>query len=68
VKWKEQEAPPAGSTEMPPTRELFKTMWEVDQSWLPAIRDLCGDAELAGKSVTRLFSLKDIEVFMASVR
>jgi len=68
VKWKEQEAPPAGSTEMPPTRELFKTMWEVDQSWLPAIRDLCGDAELAGKSVTRLFSLKDIEVFMTSVR
>jgi adenylate kinase family enzyme len=24
--------PPAGSAEMPPTRELFRTMWEVDQA------------------------------------
>jgi hypothetical protein len=53
---------------MPPTRELFKTMWEVDQTWLPAIRDLCRDAELAGKGVTRLFSLEDIDAFTLTVR
>jgi adenylate kinase family enzyme len=68
LQWKEQGAPPAGSNEMPPTRELFKTMWEVDQTWLPAIRDLCRDAELAGKGVTRLFSLEDIDAFRLTAR
>jgi adenylate kinase family enzyme len=24
--------PPAGAAEMPPTRELFRTMWEIDQN------------------------------------
>jgi adenylate kinase family enzyme len=54
---------PAGAGEMPPTRELFRTMWEVDQNWLPAIRSMCAEAELEGKAVTRLASLEEIDAF-----
>lgn len=53
--------PPAGAAEMPPTRELFRTMWEVDQAWLPELRSMCAEAELEGKAVTRLASVEDID-------
>jgi hypothetical protein len=53
--------PPAGAVEMPPTRELFRTMWEVDQTWLPDIRSMCTEAELAGKAVTRLGSVDEVD-------
>ena len=39
---------------LPPTRELFRTMWEVDRGWMPDIRSMCAEAELEGKAVTRL--------------
>lgn len=68
IKWHEQEQPPAGLTELPSTRELFRTMWEVDHDWLPAIRELCREAELAGKIVRRLTSLEDVDAFALSVR
>jgi adenylate kinase family enzyme len=55
--------PPADVAEMPPTRELFRTMSEVDQSWLPEIRSMCAEAELEGKAVTRLGSVDQIDVF-----
>ncbi len=55
--------PPAGTAEMPPTRELFRTMWEVDQTWLPDIRSMCAEAELEGKAVTRLGSVEEIDAF-----
>jgi adenylate kinase family enzyme len=55
--------PPADAAEMPPTRELFRTMSEVDQSWLPEIRSMCAEAELEGKAVTRLGSVDEIDVF-----
>ena len=30
---------------MPPTRDLFRTMWEVNETWMPRIRALCDAAE-----------------------
>ena len=56
--------PPAGAAEMPPTRELFRTMAEVDQTWLPDIRSMCAEAELEGKAVTRLSSVDEIDAFV----
>jgi hypothetical protein len=55
--------PPAGAAEMPATRELFRTMSEVDQGWLPDIRSMCAEAELEGKAVTRLGSVDEIDAF-----
>lgn len=59
--------PPAGAAEMPPTRELFRTMWEVDRSWMPDIRCMCAEAELEGKAVTRLGSLDEIDTFVRAL-
>ena len=56
--------PPAGSAEMPPTRELFRTMSEVDRTWLPDIRSMCAEAELEGKAVMRLSSIDEIDAFV----
>jgi adenylate kinase family enzyme len=56
-------SPSACSAEMPPIRELFRAMWEVDQTWLPALRSMCQNAELEGKAVTRLTSLDEIDAF-----
>jgi adenylate kinase family enzyme len=55
--------PPAGAAEMPPTRELFRTMSEVDRTWLPDIRSMCAEAELEGKAVARLGSVDEIDAF-----
>jgi adenylate kinase family enzyme len=59
--------PPAGATEMPPTRELFRTMSEVDRTWLPDIRGMCTEAELEGKAVTRLASVDEIDAFVKTL-
>jgi len=61
--WAGQAAPPAGLTELPPTRALFETMWQVDRAWMPGIRDLCRRAEADGKKVSRLQSLDAIDAF-----
>lgn len=57
------EHPPAGSTQMPPTEALFRTIWEVDQTWVPEIRVLCKEAETQGKMVTRLTSVEELDAF-----
>jgi adenylate kinase family enzyme len=54
IHWSDQHAPPAGMGERPPTMRLFKTMWEVDQNWLPGIRDLCCQAEQVKKGIPDL--------------
>jgi adenylate kinase family enzyme len=59
--------PPAGAAEMPPTRQLFRTMWEVEQTWMPDIRSMCAEAELEGKAVTRLGSLEQIDAFVRTL-
>ena len=62
VLWSRQDAPPAGLAEPPPTMGLFKTIWQVDQNWMPGIRSLCRAAEQV-KKVTRLRSLEEIDRF-----
>ena len=54
---------PGGVTQMPPTRELFRTIWEVDQTWMPEVRALCTEAEGQGKIVTRLTSVDELDAF-----
>jgi adenylate kinase family enzyme len=66
IHWSDQNATPAGLGRKPPTMALFKTMWEVDQNWLPGIRELCREAEQT-KKVTRLCSLKEIDAYSAQV-
>jgi hypothetical protein len=59
--------PPAGAAEMSPTRELFRTMWEVEQTWMPDIRSMCAEAVLEGKAVTRLNTVEEIDAFTESL-
>ena len=60
--------PPAGFAKMPPTEGLFRTMWDVDQNWMPAIRALCAEAEADGKAVTRLTSVADLDTFAQAIQ
>jgi hypothetical protein len=66
VCWSQQNIRPAGIEEKPPTMALFRTMWEVDQNWLPAIRELCGKTELP-KRLTRLCSLEEIDAYSSQI-
>jgi adenylate kinase family enzyme len=54
---------PGGISQMPPTEHLFRTIWEVDQAWMPGIRVLCTEAETKGKIVTRLTSVDELNAF-----
>jgi hypothetical protein len=55
--------PPAGLTKMPPTEGLFRTIWEVDQDWMPEIRRLVALEEQRGKRIFRLNSIPDLDGF-----
>ena len=55
--------PPAGIAQMPRTEALFRTIWEVDQTWMPEIRRLVAVEEARGKHVSRLSSVSDLENF-----
>src|ERR1700744_1212172 len=55
------EHPPAGLTIMPPTEALFRTIWEVDQEWMPEIRELVAAEDTEGKRVARLTSIAALE-------
>jgi adenylate kinase family enzyme len=57
------ENPPAGLTEMPATEALFRTIWDVDQNWMPEIRRLVTLEEQRGKRVFRLHSVSDLDGF-----
>jgi adenylate kinase family enzyme len=57
------ENPPAGIAQMPRTEALFRTIWEVDQTWMPQIRRLVAAEEERGKRVSRLASVADLESF-----
>jgi hypothetical protein len=56
---------PGGIAQMPPTKDLFRTIWEVDQTWMPGIRVLCTEGETRGKIVTRLASVDELDAFSA---
>jgi adenylate kinase family enzyme len=57
------EDPPAGIADMPPTESLFRTIWDVDQNWMPEIRRLVALEEQRGKRVFRLGSIAELEGF-----
>jgi adenylate kinase family enzyme len=57
------EDPPAGLTQMPPTEALFRTIWKVDQDWMPEIRRLVALEEQGGKRIFRLGSISDLDEF-----
>lgn len=54
---------PGGLSSMPPTRDLFRTIWEIDQDWMPGIRAMCTDAEKAGKKLIRICDVDELERF-----
>jgi adenylate kinase family enzyme len=57
------EHPPAGIAQMPRTEALFRTIWEVDETWMPEIRGLVSAEEERGKRVFRLASVSDVANF-----
>ena len=59
---------PGGLSQMPSTEALFRTIWEVEQAWMPGIRALCSDAEAMGKRVVRLSSVRDLDDFAGGAR
>jgi adenylate kinase family enzyme len=46
--------PPAGAKEMPPTEDLFRTIYEVDRDWMPEVRRLVAAAEGSSTRVERI--------------
>jgi len=46
--------PPAGTKQMPPTGDLFRTIFEVDRDWMPEVRRLVAAAETSGTRVVRI--------------
>jgi hypothetical protein len=42
---------------------LFRTIWEVDQTWIPEIRRLVALEEQRGKRVFQLGSVADLDGF-----
>jgi hypothetical protein len=48
---------------MPSTEALFRTIWEVDQNWMPEIRRLVALEEQRGKRIFRLNSIADLDGF-----
>jgi adenylate kinase family enzyme len=59
------EHPVAGLGEPIPTRDMFETLWETEQDWMPTIRADITEAEAAGIRVTRLDSVDAIDAFRA---
>lgn len=58
---------PGGLTTMPPTRDLFRTISEVDQEWMPSIRTLCTEAEGAGKTLISIRSVEELEALSTGI-
>jgi adenylate kinase family enzyme len=46
--------PPAGAKQMPPTEDLFRTIFKVDRDWMPEVRRLVTAAESSGRRVARI--------------
>ncbi|MBB3285391.1 MULTISPECIES: adenylate kinase [unclassified Rhizobium] len=51
---------PGGLSAMPPTRDLFRTIWEIEQDWMPDIRRLCTEAFDAGKRLTLIHNVDEL--------
>jgi adenylate kinase family enzyme len=57
------ENPPAGEPKPPPTKALFRTIWDVDQTWMPEIRSRVATDEARGKRVFRVASVSELDKF-----
>ena len=55
---------PGGIAEMPPTKALFQTIWDVEQTWMPEIRTLCRAEAENGKSIIQLHSVDELTAFL----
>ncbi|HVT53615.1 MAG TPA: hypothetical protein VHE77_18680 [Dongiaceae bacterium] len=60
--------PVAGIAEMPTTRGMFESLWETHEEMVPEIRRLTDEAERAGKPVTRLGSVEELDAFSAALQ
>lgn len=58
---------PGGITQMPGTQALFRTIWEVEQTWMPELRALCREAEKRGTTLTRLTDVDELGAFAKSL-
>jgi adenylate kinase family enzyme len=58
--------PPGGISTLPPLEALFRTIWNVDQNWMPEVRALCVRAEATGTTVTRIASLDELNAFASA--
>jgi adenylate kinase family enzyme len=59
------ENPVGGIAEMPTTRGMFEALWETDREMAPVFRRLTDEAERAGKPVTRIASVEELDAFAA---
>ena len=57
--------PPAGIDEFITTEDMFRTLWETEQEWMPTIRANVEEAEAAGIAVTRIGSVDELNAFAA---
>ncbi len=55
--------PPAGGTEPPPTEALFKTIWQVDQDWMPDVRKAVDLERQRGKRIDKITSFDELQHF-----
>jgi adenylate kinase family enzyme len=58
---------PGGISAAPPMRELFRTMWDVDQGWMPTLRELCAEAKVQGKLLVQLRSVDQLNAFADAI-
>lgn len=54
---------PGGHGDMPPLKALFKTIAEVDKTWLPKIKKLVLVAESAGVTIHRINDYQQLDSF-----
>jgi hypothetical protein len=57
--------PPGGIREMPPTEGLFRNICEIDQNWMPDIRQLAAAEADRGKALIHIHSLAELGAFAA---
>ena len=53
--------PPAGAAAPPPTEALFRTIWEIEQGWMPTIREYVNQEAAGGKPVLRIKSFDQLQ-------
>lgn len=56
--------PPADARTPPPTEALFRTIWQVDQEWMPDIRRWVADEEALGKQVDRIEDVDQLSRYL----